>query len=169
MPHQGAPHSLNTSVGTHGVSDACRPLQVKFTSAVKLSEGSAVEYSRDEEENFFKRLGKWRSGRRNPSKLHHPEEKDGRRPGGRPPTRPPALCVRVRAQSRRESPAIVHVSVTVAARCIQQGACQHLVRSSLMFCPTAPSSQNNQVRIFTAVSAERKNAERRFVKDERFV
>lgn len=54
--------------------------QVKFTSAVKLSEGGAVgpEYSRDEEENFFKRLGKWRSGRRNPSKLHHTEEKDGR-------------------------------------------------------------------------------------------
>lgn len=56
--------------------------QVKFTSAVKLSEGGAVgpEYSRDEEENFFKRLGKWRSGRRNPSKLHHTEEKDGRPP-----------------------------------------------------------------------------------------
>lgn len=53
---------------------------MKFTSAVKLSEGGAVgpEYSRDEEENFFKRLGKWRSGRRNPSKLHHTEEKDGR-------------------------------------------------------------------------------------------
>lgn len=58
------------------------PLQVKFTSAVKLSEGGAVgaEYTRDEEENFFKRLGKWRSGRRNPSKLHHTEEKDGRPP-----------------------------------------------------------------------------------------
>lgn len=52
--------------------------QVKFTSAVKLSEGSATEYGREEEENFFKRLGKWRSGRRNPSKLHHTEEKDGR-------------------------------------------------------------------------------------------
>nr|XP_054603628.1 protein unc-80 homolog isoform X2 [Nothobranchius furzeri] len=53
--------------------------KVKFTSAVKLSEGAAVgpEYGRDEEENFFKRLGKWRSGRRNPSKLHHTEEKDG--------------------------------------------------------------------------------------------
>ncbi|RVE75230.1 hypothetical protein OJAV_G00014730 [Oryzias javanicus] len=53
--------------------------KVKFTSAVKLSEGGAAvpEYSRDEEENFFKRLGKWRSGRRNPSKLHHTEEKDG--------------------------------------------------------------------------------------------
>uniref|UniRef100_A0A672M4W4 Unc-80 homolog, NALCN channel complex subunit n=1 Tax=Sinocyclocheilus grahami TaxID=75366 RepID=A0A672M4W4_SINGR len=31
--------------------------QVKFTSAVKLSEGSAIEYGREEEENFFKRLG----------------------------------------------------------------------------------------------------------------
>uniref|UniRef100_A0A3P9LJM9 Unc-80 homolog (C. elegans) n=1 Tax=Oryzias latipes TaxID=8090 RepID=A0A3P9LJM9_ORYLA len=33
--------------------------QVKFTSAVKLSEGGAAgpEYGRDEEENFFKRLG----------------------------------------------------------------------------------------------------------------
>ncbi|TKS67903.1 Protein unc-80 -like protein [Collichthys lucidus] len=53
--------------------------KVKFTSAVKLSESGAVgpEYARDEEENFFKRLGKWRSGRRNPSKLHHTEEKDG--------------------------------------------------------------------------------------------
>ncbi|XP_028832106.1 protein unc-80 homolog isoform X5 [Denticeps clupeoides] len=52
--------------------------KVKFTSAVKLSEGGgAVDYGRDEEENFFKRLGKWRSGRRNPSKLHHTEEKDG--------------------------------------------------------------------------------------------
>ncbi|XP_030638088.1 protein unc-80 homolog [Chanos chanos] len=51
--------------------------KVKFTSAVKLSEGSAMEYGREEEENFFKRLGKWRSGRRNPSKLHHTEEKDG--------------------------------------------------------------------------------------------
>ncbi|KAM6945754.1 LOW QUALITY PROTEIN: protein unc-80 homolog [Aplochiton taeniatus] len=51
--------------------------KVKFTSAVKLSEGGAPEYGRDEEENFFKRLGKWRSGRRNPSKLHHTEEKDG--------------------------------------------------------------------------------------------
>ncbi|KAK2857044.1 hypothetical protein Q5P01_005779 [Channa striata] len=52
--------------------------KVKFTSAVKLSEGGAAgpEYGRDEEENFFKRLGKWRSGRRNPSKLHHTEEKD---------------------------------------------------------------------------------------------
>ncbi|KAJ3584353.1 hypothetical protein NHX12_014848 [Muraenolepis orangiensis] len=48
--------------------------KVKFTSAVKLSEGGA---GADEEENFFKRLGKWRSGRRNPSKLHHTEEKDG--------------------------------------------------------------------------------------------
>lgn len=49
---------------------------------MKLSEGGAVgpEYGRDEEENFFKRLGKWRSGRRNPSKLHHTEEKDGRPP-----------------------------------------------------------------------------------------
>ncbi|XP_055769979.1 protein unc-80 homolog [Salvelinus fontinalis] len=55
--------------------------KVKFTSNVKLSEGGGggggVEYGRDEEENFFKRLGKWRSGRRNPSKLHHTEEKDG--------------------------------------------------------------------------------------------
>ncbi|XP_035384136.1 protein unc-80 homolog isoform X2 [Electrophorus electricus] len=51
--------------------------KVKFTSAVKLSEEGAVEYGREEEENFFKRLGKWRSGRRNPSKLHHTEEKDG--------------------------------------------------------------------------------------------
>ncbi|XP_053540162.1 protein unc-80 homolog [Ictalurus punctatus] len=51
--------------------------KVKFTSAVKLSEGSATEYGHEEEENFFKRLGKWRSGRRNPSKLHHTEEKDG--------------------------------------------------------------------------------------------
>ncbi|XP_016102315.1 protein unc-80 homolog [Sinocyclocheilus grahami] len=51
--------------------------KVKFTSAVKLSEGSAIEYGREEEENFFKRLGKWRSGRRNPSKVHHTEEKDG--------------------------------------------------------------------------------------------
>uniref|UniRef100_A0AAY5KIG3 Unc-80 homolog (C. elegans) n=1 Tax=Esox lucius TaxID=8010 RepID=A0AAY5KIG3_ESOLU len=41
--------------------------KVKFTSNVKLSEGGGVEYGRDEEENFFKRLGKWRSGRRNPS------------------------------------------------------------------------------------------------------
>uniref|UniRef100_A0A8C1LHR2 Unc-80 homolog (C. elegans) n=1 Tax=Cyprinus carpio TaxID=7962 RepID=A0A8C1LHR2_CYPCA len=31
--------------------------KVKFTSAVKLSEGSAIEYGREEEENFFKRLG----------------------------------------------------------------------------------------------------------------
>lgn len=76
--------------------------QVKFTSAVKLSEGGAAgpEYGRDEEENFFKRLGKWRSGRRNPSKLHHTEEKDGRpppSPGGPPsstsPHRPVSLCV----------------------------------------------------------------------------
>ncbi|TRZ04189.1 hypothetical protein DNTS_011989 [Danionella cerebrum] len=44
---------------------------------VKLSEESAFEYGREEEENFFKRLGKWRSGRRNPSKIHHTEEKDG--------------------------------------------------------------------------------------------
>ncbi|XP_072303133.1 protein unc-80 homolog isoform X5 [Eucyclogobius newberryi] len=53
--------------------------KVKFTSAVKLTEGGAVgpDYGREEEENFFKRLGKWRSGRRNPSKLHHTEEKDG--------------------------------------------------------------------------------------------
>ncbi|XP_034034433.1 protein unc-80 homolog isoform X6 [Thalassophryne amazonica] len=53
--------------------------KVKFTSAVKLAEGVAAgpEYGREEEENFFKRLGKWRSGRRNPSKLHHTEEKDG--------------------------------------------------------------------------------------------
>lgn len=67
--------------------------QVKFTSAVKLSEGGAAgpEYGRDEEENFFKRLGKWRSGRRNPSKLHHTEEKDGRPPppqGAPSPTHP---------------------------------------------------------------------------------
>lgn len=64
------------------VSSGLLSAQVKFTSAVKLSEGGAVgpEYSRDEEENFFKRLGKWRSGRRNPSKLHHTEEKDGRPP-----------------------------------------------------------------------------------------
>ncbi|KTG41084.1 hypothetical protein cypCar_00001372 [Cyprinus carpio] len=59
--------------------------KVKFTSAVKLSEGSAIEYGREEEENFFKRLGKWRSGRRNPSKLHHTEEKDGRILGCLPP------------------------------------------------------------------------------------
>lgn len=66
--------------------------QVKFTSAVKLSEGGAVgpEYTRDEEENFFKRLGKWRSGRRNPSKLHHTEEKDGRPPPPRGAPQPPA-------------------------------------------------------------------------------
>ncbi|XP_078260328.1 protein unc-80 homolog isoform X2 [Rhinoraja longicauda] len=51
--------------------------KVKFNSAVKLSEGEGLEDGRDEEENFFKRLGKWRSGRRNPSKLHHSEEKDG--------------------------------------------------------------------------------------------
>lgn len=67
--------------------------QVKFTSAVKLSEGGAAgpEYGRDEEENFFKRLGKWRSGRRNPSKLHHTEEKDGRPPPpqGAPLAHPP--------------------------------------------------------------------------------
>lgn len=65
-----------------GVCSGLLSAQVKFTSAVKLSEGGAVgpEYSRDEEENFFKRLGKWRSGRRNPSKLHHTEEKDGRPP-----------------------------------------------------------------------------------------
>lgn len=66
--------------------------QVKFTSAVKLSEGGAVgpEYTRDEEENFFKRLGKWRSGRRNPSKLHHTEEKDGRPPPPQGAPHPPA-------------------------------------------------------------------------------
>uniref|UniRef100_UPI00398F58D0 protein unc-80 homolog isoform X8 n=1 Tax=Pristiophorus japonicus TaxID=55135 RepID=UPI00398F58D0 len=51
--------------------------KVKFNSAVKLSEGEGLEDGRDEEENFFKRLGKWRSSRRNPSKLHHTEEKDG--------------------------------------------------------------------------------------------
>ncbi|XP_062817215.1 protein unc-80 homolog isoform X4 [Anolis carolinensis] len=54
--------------------------KVKFTSAVKLSEGgpgSGLENGRDEEENFFKRLGKWRTCRRHPSKLHHIEEKDG--------------------------------------------------------------------------------------------
>ncbi|XP_053220988.1 protein unc-80 homolog isoform X10 [Podarcis raffonei] len=54
--------------------------KVKFTSAVKLSEGgpgSGLENGRDEEENFFKRLGKWRTCRRHPSKLHHTEEKDG--------------------------------------------------------------------------------------------
>ncbi|XP_078235391.1 protein unc-80 homolog isoform X14 [Pogona vitticeps] len=54
--------------------------KVKFTSAVKLSEGgpgSGMENGRDEEENFFKRLGKWRTCRRHPSKLHHTEEKDG--------------------------------------------------------------------------------------------
>ncbi|XP_072434871.1 protein unc-80 homolog isoform X2 [Chiloscyllium punctatum] len=51
--------------------------KVKFNSAVKLSEAEGLEDGRDEEENFFKRLGKWRSGRRNPSKLHHAEEKDG--------------------------------------------------------------------------------------------
>ncbi|TKS64882.1 Protein unc-80 -like protein [Collichthys lucidus] len=69
--------------------------KVKFTSAVKLSESGAVgpEYARDEEENFFKRLGKWRSGRRNPSKLHHTEEKDGRppRPWGAHPRPPPIV------------------------------------------------------------------------------
>ncbi|KAH0621692.1 hypothetical protein JD844_023269, partial [Phrynosoma platyrhinos] len=55
-------------------------VEVKFTSAVKLSEGgpgSGLENGRDEEENFFKRLGKWRTCRRHPSKLHHTEEKDG--------------------------------------------------------------------------------------------
>ncbi|XP_071977418.1 protein unc-80 homolog isoform X11 [Engystomops pustulosus] len=55
-------------------------MKVKFTSAVKLSEagpGSGMDGGRDEEENFFKRLGKWRSSRRNTSKLHHTEEKDG--------------------------------------------------------------------------------------------
>ncbi|XP_072274669.1 protein unc-80 homolog isoform X5 [Pyxicephalus adspersus] len=54
--------------------------KVKFTSAVKLSEagpGAGMDGGRDEEENFFKRLGKWRSSRRNTSKLHHTEEKDG--------------------------------------------------------------------------------------------
>ncbi|XP_073489623.1 protein unc-80 homolog isoform X7 [Aquarana catesbeiana] len=54
--------------------------KVKFTSAVKLSEagpGSGMDGGRDEEENFFKRLGKWRSSRRNTSRLHHTEEKDG--------------------------------------------------------------------------------------------
>lgn len=55
--------------------------QVKFTSAVKLSEGGGpgggLDNGRDEEENFFKRLGKWRTCRRHPSKLHHTEEKDG--------------------------------------------------------------------------------------------
>lgn len=57
------------------------PAQVKFTSAVKLSEGGGpgggLDNGRDEEENFFKRLGKWRTCRRHPSKLHHTEEKDG--------------------------------------------------------------------------------------------
>lgn len=66
---------------------------MKFTSAVKLSEGSATEYGREEEENFFKRLGKWRSGRRNPSKLHHTEEKDGRTLGFSPlPVYTSATC-----------------------------------------------------------------------------
>ncbi|XP_049661751.1 protein unc-80 homolog isoform X15 [Accipiter gentilis] len=55
--------------------------KVKFTSAVKLSEGGGpgggLDNGRDEEENFFKRLGKWRTCRRHPSKLHHTEEKDG--------------------------------------------------------------------------------------------
>ncbi|XP_063286012.1 protein unc-80 homolog isoform X7 [Pelobates fuscus] len=54
--------------------------KVKFTSAVKLSEagpGTGLDSGRDEEENFFKRLGKWRSSRRNTSRLHHTEEKDG--------------------------------------------------------------------------------------------
>ncbi|XP_050772025.1 protein unc-80 homolog isoform X7 [Gopherus flavomarginatus] len=54
--------------------------KVKFTSAVKLSEGGpggGLENGRDEEENFFKRLGKWRICRRYPPKLHHTEEKDG--------------------------------------------------------------------------------------------
>ncbi|KAG8124674.1 hypothetical protein E2320_020023 [Naja naja] len=54
--------------------------RVKFTSAVKLSEGgpgSGMENGREEEENFFKRLGKWRTCRRHPSRLHHTEEKDG--------------------------------------------------------------------------------------------
>lgn len=67
--------------------------QVKFTSAVKLSEGSAIEYGREEEENFFKRLGKWRSGRRNPSKLHHTEEKDGRILGCLPPPPSTIRCL----------------------------------------------------------------------------
>ena len=53
-------------------------MQVKFTSAVKLSEAGGLEFGHDEEETFFKRLGKWRSGRRNPSKVHHTEDKDGR-------------------------------------------------------------------------------------------
>lgn len=60
------------------------------------------EYARDEEENFFKRLGKWRSGRRNPSKLHHTEEKDGRPPPPRgapcPPT-PPSSSVYISLSS----------------------------------------------------------------------
>uniref|UniRef100_A0AAV2L6A9 Protein unc-80 homolog n=1 Tax=Knipowitschia caucasica TaxID=637954 RepID=A0AAV2L6A9_KNICA len=68
--------------------------KVKFTSAVKLTEACAAgpDYGRDEEENFFKRLGKWRSGRRNPSKLHHTEEKDGRPAPSSPlpPIRTPA-------------------------------------------------------------------------------
>ncbi|XP_061199902.1 protein unc-80 homolog isoform X4 [Neopsephotus bourkii] len=55
--------------------------KVKFTSAVKLSEGGGqgggLDNGREEEENFFKRLGKWRTCRRHPSKLHHTEEKDG--------------------------------------------------------------------------------------------
>ncbi|XP_063072865.1 protein unc-80 homolog [Engraulis encrasicolus] len=52
--------------------------KVKFTSAVKLSEGGAMEFSsHDEEATFFKRLGRWRSGRRSHSKVHHPEDKDG--------------------------------------------------------------------------------------------
>ncbi|KAI2663401.1 hypothetical protein H4Q32_011921 [Labeo rohita] len=67
--------------------------KVKFTSAVKLSEGSAIEYGREEEENFFKRLGKWRSGRRNPSKLHHTEEKDGRILGCLPPPPSTIRCL----------------------------------------------------------------------------
>lgn len=65
----------------HSLTQPSVLAQVKFTSAVKLSEGGGpgggVDNGRDEEENFFKRLGKWRTCRRHPSKLHHTEEKDG--------------------------------------------------------------------------------------------
>ncbi|CDQ90015.1 unnamed protein product [Oncorhynchus mykiss] len=52
----------STAGGVDSLFSLHRPcLQVKFTSNVKLSEGGGgaggVEYGRDEEENFFKRLG----------------------------------------------------------------------------------------------------------------
>uniref|UniRef100_UPI00358FE682 protein unc-80 homolog n=1 Tax=Myxine glutinosa TaxID=7769 RepID=UPI00358FE682 len=51
--------------------------KVKFTSTTKLSEVGVLEEARqEEEENFFKRLSKWRVSRRHPSKVAHQEEKD---------------------------------------------------------------------------------------------